>query len=62
MTDERLKEVKTEQDENEAVEVENEILLDGVLDVPEINIKIRAKNVYLTVYPAGHLDGGASDE
>lgn len=34
MTDEKLKEVKADQAENEAVEVENEIALEGILDVP----------------------------
>lgn len=62
MTDEKLKEVKADQAENEAVEVENEIALEGILDVPGISIKIKAKNVYLTVYADGHLHGGANDE
>lgn len=44
------------------VEVENEIALEGIVDIPGINIKIKAKNVYLTIYPAGHLDGGVDDE
>lgn len=45
--------VGAEKTKNE--EAESAVEIEEILDIPGIDIKIKAKNVYLTIYPAGYL-------
>lgn len=44
-------------------EVETAVELEDIIDVPGLNVQINAKNVYLTIYPAGYnpMTGGGDD-